>query len=209
MEIILKHFPDLSDHQIYQFEQLWALYHEWNSMINVISRKDIDNLYEHHVLHSLCIAKYIHFKDGSDIFDLGTGGGFPAIPLAIYFPQVKFVAADGTKKKIKVVDAVSEAIGLNNLKAIQQRAEEHRSKYDFVVTRAVAKVDKLKMWSEHLIHLNRQNHTLPNGIIALKGGDIRQESNLLSNKDYFEILAAQKLINEPFFEEKYVFYLQR
>lgn len=209
MELILRYFPNLSDTQIAQFESLWDLYHEWNEKINVISRKDIDNLYLHHVLHSLTIAKFVHFKSGTKVFDLGTGGGFPAVPLAILLPEVKFTASDGTKKKIKVVQAVKEAAKIENLTAIHERAEEHKGKYDFVVTRAVAKVDKLKAWTERLIYLKEHKHTLPNGIIALKGGSINTETELLSKKDYFEIVPLQDLIPEDYYEDKFIFYLQR
>lgn len=209
MELIRKYFPKLKEKQLQQYEQLWDLYHEWNDKINVISRKDIDNLYLNHVLHSLAIAKFIHFKSGSKIFDLGTGGGFPAIPLAIYFPEVKFTAADGTGKKIKVVKGVAEALGLTNIDAIHQRAEEHKGKYDFVVTRAVAKVDKLKMWSERLIKVHDQKHTLPNGIIALKGGSIKTETSLLSKSDYYETVPLTDLIPEESYADKFIFYLQR
>lgn len=209
MELIHKYFPDLEDKQYAQFEQIGALYREWNEKINVISRKDIDNLYLHHILHSLVIAKFIKFKDGSEVLDLGTGGGFPAIPLAIFFPNVNFTAIDGTKKKITVVNEVKEAAGIHNITALQARAEEHKKKYEFVVTRAVAKIGKLKEWSYKLIDPDNQRHALPNGIIALKGGRKKDETNELTKKDYFETHAVQKFMSESYYEEKYVLYLQR
>lgn len=209
MELIHKYFPDLEDQQYAQFEQLGQLYREWNDKINVISRKDIDNLYLHHVLHSLTIAKYINFKDETRVLDLGTGGGFPAIPLAIFFPKVSFTAIDGTRKKITVVNEVKAATGIENLTALHMRAEEHRKKYEFVVTRAVAKIGRLKEWCMHLIDTEKQRHALPNGIIALKGGRVKDETNELSKKDYYETHPIIKYINEPYFEEKYVLYLQR
>jgi len=209
LELIHKYFPNLTDLQYAQFEQLGELYREWNDKINVISRKDIDNLYLHHVLHSMVIAKFIDFKDNTKVLDLGTGGGFPAVPLAILFPNVKFTAIDGTRKKITVVNAVKEAARIDNLTAFQARAEEHRSSYEFVVTRAVAKIAKLKEWTTHLIDPENQRHALPNGIIALKGGRVKDETQELSKKDYYETYPLVKFINEPYFEEKYILYLQR
>ncbi len=209
MELIKKYFPGLQDNQYAQFEQLGNLYREWNEKINVISRKDIDNLYLHHILHSLVIAKFINFKDGTEVLDLGTGGGFPAVPLAIMFPKVNFTAIDGTRKKITVVNEVKEAAGIDNLTALQARAEEHRKKYEFVVTRAVARIGKLKEWTMKLIDTENQRHALPNGIIALKGGRVKDETNELTKRDYYETYPVNKFINEPYYEEKYILYLQR
>jgi len=209
LELIHKYFPDLSNNQYRQYELLWDAYREWNDKINVISRKDIDNLYLHHILHSLTIAKFIQFKDGSKILDLGTGGGFPAVPLAIMFPNVQFTAIDGTRKKITVVNEVIEIAQIENITALHVRAEEHRKKYEFVVTRAVAKIERLKEWSMNLIDLDNQRHAQPNGIIALKGGRVKDETNALSKKDYFETYPLTNFINEPYNEEKYILYLQR
>ncbi len=209
MEVIKKYFPLLAKKQIAQFEALWNLYHEWNQKINVISRKDIDHLYGHHVLHSLTIARYIQFKPKTKVLDLGTGGGFPTIPLAILFPDVFFTAIDGTRKKIKVVQEISQSLGLSNVEAIQIRAEEHRKTYEFVVTRAVAPISKLKEWTTPLIDPELQRHALPNGIIALKGGKVKNEVGALSRKDYYEITPLYDLIDFPYFEEKYILYLQR
>ena len=207
MEVILKYFPDLSEAQINQFEQLKKLYEEWNARINVISRKDIDNLYIRHVLHSLAIGKLIRFSPHSSIMDLGTGGGFPGIPCAILFPQCQFTLIDGTRKKIHVVNEVASALHLNNVKAIQQRAEEHKNRYDFIITRAVATIDKLWTWSRPLIH-DRQKSALPNGLIALKGGKVKEEMKLLHKSEYREITPVSKYFEEPFFEGKYLVYVQ-
>ncbi|MDF1694394.1 MAG: 16S rRNA (guanine(527)-N(7))-methyltransferase RsmG [Saprospiraceae bacterium] len=209
MELIHKYFPELDQAKVTQFEQLGELYREWNDKINVISRKDIDNLYLHHILHSLVIAKFIKFKDNTRVLDLGTGGGFPAIPLAIMFPNTQFIAIDGTRKKITVVNEIASAAGIKNVVGKQMRAEEHKAKYEFVVSRAVAKIGKLKEWTNHLIDPENQRHALPNGIIALKGGRIKDETSELSKKDYYEIHPLLKYINEPYFEEKFILYLQR
>ena len=209
MELIHKYFPNLSEEQYAQFEQLGDLYREWNAKINVISRKDIDNLYLHHVLHSLTIAKFISFKDDTRILDLGAGGGFPSVPLAIFFPNIHITAIAGTRKKITVINEVKEAIGLKNLRALHVRAEEHREKYEFVVSRAVAKIMKLKEWSNNLIDMENQRHSLPNGIIALKGGRAKDETAELKKQDYYEVCALPTLIHEPYFEEKFILYLQR
>lgn len=208
MEIIQSYFPQLSEAQIKQFQGLQSLYAEWNMQINVISRKDIENLYLHHVLHSLAIAKYIQFKPGTDILDLGTGGGFPGIPLAILFPECRFLLVDSIGKKLKVVDEVAEAIGLSNIETRHIRVEEIKDrKFDFVVTRAVATLDKLFYWSKKLIKTKHIN-ALPNGIIALKGGDVRAEIKLLPRGEYAEITPLQKYFKESFFEEKALVYIQ-
>ena len=209
MDLINKYFPDLTPEQIDQYTQLWDLYHEWNQKINVISRKDIDNLYPNHVLHSLCIAKYMSFKPETKVLDLGTGGGFPAIPLAIFFPEVQFTAVDGTRKKITVVQEVADALGLKNIRPIHARAEEHKEKFEFVVTRAVATSDKLVAWTERSIDLDLQRNIMPNGIIALKGGNPKDEIKVLSKKAYTETKSLTAIIPEPCFEEKYILYIQR
>ena len=208
MNQILKYFPNLTEEQKKQFAQLGDLYTEWNAKINVISRKDIENLYEKHVLHSLTITKLIHFKDDADILDLGTGGGFPGIPLAILFPNVNFTMIDGTKKKITVVQEVANALGLKNVTAQQMRAEEMKKvQFDFVVTRAVATLDKLMLWSRRLI--KKENiHALPNGLIALKGGNLRDEIKLLPKKDYTEIYSISDFVEGEFFETKNIVYVQ-
>ena len=171
MKQIIKYFPDLNDKQIRQFEMLNELYREWNTKINVISRKDIDNLYEHHVLHSLAIGKMIRFKPGTDILDFGTGGGFPGIPLAILFPECQFKLIDGTGKKIKVAQEVANAIGLSNCHPAHLRGEEEKGTYNFVVSRAVMPLpDLVKITKKNIS--KKQFNALPNGIICLKGGVI-------------------------------------
>lgn len=173
-DIIFKYFPNLSETQKQQFALLDELYADWNSKINVISRKDIDNLYEHHVLHSLAIAKIIHFRSGTKVMDLGCGGGFPGIPLAITFPETDFHLVDSIGKKVKVAQAVADAIGLTNVRASHSRGEDIKEKYDFVVTRAVMTLSNLMKCIRKNID-RPQHNSLPNGIIALKGGELDGE----------------------------------
>jgi 16S rRNA (guanine527-N7)-methyltransferase len=206
LDLILKYFPDLTPTQKDQFAQLDSLYREWNDKINVISRKDIDNLYLHHILHSLAIAKFMRFKEGTKIIDLGTGGGFPGIPLAIFFPDCAFTLVDSINKKITVTAAVAEAIGLQNVTTKTARVEELKEKCDFVVTRAVAKIDKLLPWSRKVL-TNAQQNLYPNGLIALKG-DLKEEIKLLPKYEYRESVHILKYFNEPYFEEKHVLYVQ-
>lgn len=208
MELILKYFPNLTDLQKVQFEQLEPLYRDWNDKINVISRKDIDNLYLHHVLHSLAIAKVIEFKPGAAVLDIGTGGGFPGIPLAILFPESKFTLVDSIGKKIKVVKEVSQAIGLENVVALHQRVEEFKQRqFDFAVTRAVTTLDKLYQWSSRLIK-NKEQHVLPNGLIALKGGSLWEEIKTLPRDSYTEEYPITDFFTEEYFQEKFVVYVQ-
>lgn len=208
MDTILKYFKNLKPVQIDQLEQLWDLYHEWNEKINVISRKDIDNLYVHHILHALAIAKFANFTSGTKVLDLGCGGGIPGIPLAILLPSVSFHLIDGTKKKITVVNEICAALGLDNAKGEQARAEELKgSKYDMVVTRAVATVDKLLPWSRGLLHHTHIN-ARPNGLIALKGGDPQKELDLLPKGEYAEVKAISDYFEEPYFTDKYILYVQ-
>lgn len=184
------------------------IYEHWNSKINVISRKDIEHLYVHHVLHSLAIGKYIPLKPGSTILDLGSGGGFPGVPLAILFPDVVFHMIDARAKKLTVIQQVIESIGLQNCSTEHVRAEDHKSKYDFVVSRAVSKLSVLWKWSLPLIHLKQKN-SIPNGLITLKGGDLKEETKLLSKKTYFEIEDISNYFKDPYFEEKRIVYVQR
>jgi len=207
MKTIQKYFPSLTDLQIDQLSKLQDLYVDWNAKINVISRKDIDNLYLHHVLHSMAIAKFTQFLPGADILDLGTGGGFPGIPLAILFPETNFFLADGTKKKIKVVNEVIDTLDLKNARGHQQRAEELKIKFDFVVCRAVTTIDKLVMWSREIIK-EEQEHGQPNGLIALKGGNIKEELKLLPKKEYTEIVKLSSYFKEEYFEGKHILYVQ-
>lgn len=208
MDKILSYFPDLTETQQKQFSQLGELYKDWNQKINVISRKDIDNLYVRHVLHSLAIPPVVRFRTGADILDLGTGGGFPGIPLAILYPEVNFTLIDGTRKKIHVVQEVVDALGLKNVTARQVRAEELKAKFDFVVTRAVARLDKLILWSQRLIK-NTEKHAIPNGILALKGGDVESEAKDIPKGNYVEIYPINDFFKEEEFNEKYVIYVQR
>lgn len=207
MEIIKKYFPQLTPRQLQQFEQLLPLYRDWNQKINVISRKDIDNLYERHVLHSLVIAKLYTFLPGAEVLDLGTGGGFPGIPLAIFFPETKFTLIDGTRKKIRVVEEIKTALGLTNVDAKQIRAEELKQQFDFVVSRAVAQLNILITWSFRLLK-KKQQHATPNGLIALKGGKVHDEIKALPQKEYIEVDAISNFFDEAYFKEKYVVYVQ-
>lgn len=204
MEQILKYFPNLTERQIEQFRMLDELYHDWNSKINVISRKDIDNLYEHHVLHSLGIADYIRFKPGTEIMDLGTGGGFPGIPLAIMFPECKFHLVDSIGKKIKVCTAVAEALRLENVTTRHCRAEEEKRQFDFVVSRAVMPLmDLIKIIRKNI--KKEQKNALPNGLICLKGGELDKET--MPMKNHVTISSLSDVFHEEFFETKKVVYV--
>ncbi len=209
MQIIEKYFPDLTDEQRKQFAALDGIYRDWNAKVNLISRKDIDHLYEHHVLHSLAIAKLLRFKPGAEVLDVGTGGGFPGIPLAILMPDVQFHLIDGMLKKVKVVQDVIEQLGLTNAKAQQVRAEELKNaRYDFVVTRAVAELNQLRLWTSQRLLKTKESHKLPNGLIALKGGNIRMEIKALPKGEYAEATPVSDFFEEEYFQEKFVVYLQ-
>ena len=204
MQIIKKYFPDLSEEQNTQFEQLEGLYKHWNTQINVISRKDIDTLYERHVLHSLGIAKVIQFSDMTEVLDIGTGGGFPTIPLAIMFPKVNFHAVDSVGKKIKVVEAVVESLGLTNVRCTHTRAEMLDDYYDFVVSRAVTNSAEFQRWVRGKVSKNNFN-SLKNGILHLKGGDLKDE--LTELKRPFKTFELSKFFEEEFFETKKVVHI--
>lgn len=209
MEEILRYFPNLTEAQQIQFAQLDELYRDWNAKINVISRKDIDHLYAHHVIHSLAIAKVVQFKPGAEVLDIGTGGGFPGIPLAILFPETKFTLMDGTRKKITVVQEVANGIGLQNVTALHMRVEEYKlQKFDFAVSRAVAPLEKLVEWSFRLIKQRDQKHILPNGLIALKGGDIQAERKALPRGFYTEVYPLSKFFQDDYYIEKVAIYVQ-
>ena len=202
MEIILKYFSDFTETQIRQFAVLDTLYKDWNSKINVISRKDIDSLYEKHVLHSLAIAAVIEFKPGTHIIDIGTGGGFPGIPLAIFFPEVQFHLVDSIAKKLKVVEAVAEAAGLHNVTIQHTRAEDIKNrKFDFVVSRAVAPLKDLSKWSKPLLKKGSLQE-LPNGLICLKGGDLAQEISESGLRPRMSTI--HEIFKEEYFREKYL-----
>ncbi len=209
VERIFAYFPELATGTAEaQLRALEALYQEWNAKINVISRKDIQNLYEKHVLHSLSIAKFATFQAGAKILDLGTGGGFPGLPLAIYYPEVEFLLIDGRKKKLTVVDEVADAIGLRNIKTRHLRAEECKYKADFVVSRAVAPLSQLMEWAQPLI-LNKQRHAIPNGLICLKGGkQMKAEIKALGRGAYAERTPLNQYFSEAFFDEKEIIYVQ-
>ena len=203
LERIAHYFPELSKQQYQQFEQLEELYKTWNAQINVISRKDIDALYEKHVLHALGIAKVQSFKSGAKVLDVGTGGGFPGIPLAILFPKVKFYLIDSIGKKIKVVQAVADALNLNNVEARHQRAQEFKQPVDFVVSRAVTRMEDFVPWVKKNIK-NKGTHRLGNGILYLKGGDLSEELAPFPKAEQF---ALTQYFEETFFETKKVVYL--
>jgi len=206
MELILSYFDDFTDHQIAQYRMLQSLYTEWNEKINVISRKDIDFLYERHVLHSLSIAAKFPFSEGVDILDIGTGGGFPGIPLAIFFPEVNFYLSDSIAKKIKVVTEVATALGLKNLEAHHGRAESIVGrKFDFAVSRAVAPLSDLWKWAKPLLRNERKLEEFKNGLICLKGGDLTEEIAVSGLRPH--VTEIQTLFPEEYFHEKFVVYI--
>ena len=205
MELLLKYFPDITQDQIQQFSSLQKIYSEWNEKINVISRKDIENLFERHILHSLSIAKFIQFKPATKIMDLGTGGGFPGIPLAILFPGSRFHLVDSIGKKLKVVDAVKDEIGLKNIFTFHSRAEQLEFQYDFVLSRAVAPLTELLQWTKGK-YLSKDHHSVRNGLICLKGGDIDAEIAEVKNARKIPIAG---LFNEGFFKDKHIVYTKQ
>ncbi len=204
MHLIQKYFPDLSAEQQQQFALLPDLYAYWNARINVISRKDIDKLEERHILHSMAIAKVIQFKPGTKILDVGTGGGFPGLPLAIMFPETKFLLIDSIGKKIKVVNEIVLATGLKNVKAMQIRAEEVKEKSDFIVSRAVARMPEFISWVKNKVS-SHNNNTLDNGILYLKGGALEEE--LQSMRRPYAVYELQEYFSEDFFETKKLVYI--
>lgn len=204
MEQILKYFPHLTEEQQKQLSALYELYADWNSKINVISRKDIGNLYEHHVLHSLGIAKVINFRPGSEVMDLGTGGGFPGIPLAIIFPDTRFKLVDSIGKKLKVAAGVAQSIGLKNVSVCHERAEDEKGRFDFVVSRAVMPLpDLMKIIGKNI--RKEQQNALPNGLICLKGGELQQEVQPFKHKATLWNLS--EFFEEEFFETKKIVYV--
>lgn len=208
MEVILKYFDDFTPVQLEQLAALQDLYTDWNEKINVISRKDIDSLYERHVLHSLAIAAAANFNNGSEIVDIGTGGGFPGIPLAIYFPEVEFLLADSIGKKLKVVQSVADAIGLKNVTVRHTRAEEIKDrKFDFAVSRAVAPLGELWKWAKPLLRAGHNSEEYGNGLICLKGGDLAEEFAASGLRP--RMLPVNRIFEEPGFEEKYIVYVPR
>lgn len=207
MEIVLKYFSDFTDEQLKQLEALKPLYEEWNAKINVISRKDTDNFYERHVLHSLAIAAVADFAPASKIIDIGCGGGFPSIPLAIYFPEVQFLAVDSINKKLTVVKEVADAIGLKNITVRHSRVEEIKDrKFDFAVSRAVAPLKDLWKWSKHLLKKESFSE-INNGLICLKGGDLAQEISESGTRPH--MMSVYDIFPETFFEEKYLLHVEK
>jgi len=207
MDIILKYFSEFSSLQLQQFEALEGLYKEWNEKINVVSRKDIDQIYLHHVLHSLSIAAIANFKPGAEVIDIGCGGGFPCIPLAIFFPEVKFHAVDSIGKKLKVVEAVAEGANIKNITTQHTRAEEIKNrKFDFAISRAVAPLKELWTWSKPLLKKENRNE-INNGLICLKGGDLHQE--IFESGTRPKMMSVYDIFSEDFFKEKYIIYVKK
>ena len=203
-EIIYRYFPNLNDVQLQQFAALGELYRDWNTKINVISRKDIDQLYEHHVLHSLAIAKIINFRPGTRILDFGTGGGFPGVPLSILFPECQFKLIDGTGKKIRVAQEVCDAIGLKNCAPTHLRGEDEKDKYDFIVSRAVMPLpDLVKLMRKNISKTS--SNALPNGVLCLKGGNLQAE--LQPYHKIVETTEISQFFKEEWFKEKFIIYL--
>ena len=203
--MILNEYFNLNERQAEQFAQLDALYRDWNAKINVISRKDIDNLYEHHVLHSLAIAKFVRFDAGTTVMDIGTGGGFPGIPLAILYPDCRFVLVDSIGKKVKVASAVAEALGLTNVECIQERAEDEKRQFDFVVSRAVMPMPELVKLVRKKIRHVKQHKAVPNGIIALKVGWL--DGEMAPFKRNAEVISVTEYFPQEWFKGKFVVYL--
>ncbi|MFA6643399.1 MAG: 16S rRNA (guanine(527)-N(7))-methyltransferase RsmG [Bacteroidales bacterium] len=204
MKVIENYFQKLTELQKSQFKALFDLYLDWNNKINVISRKDIENLYLHHVLHSLAIAKYVSFAPGTKVMDVGTGGGFPGIPLAIFFPEVQFLLLDSIGKKVRVAGEIAKAIGLENVEVKHSRAEDEKRKFDFIVSRAVMLLPELvKITNKNISR--EQNNSIPNGVICLKGGDITSETK--SFKNIVDIVSLSEYFSEPFFQTKKLVYL--
>jgi 16S rRNA (guanine527-N7)-methyltransferase len=209
MDILLKYFPDLTAEQQRQFEASFTLYKEWNEKINVVSRKDIDSLFEKHILHSLAIAKFIRFRSDTYVLDIGTGGGFPGVPLSIMFPETNFTLCDSIGKKITVAETVSETIGLRNTDFVVGRVEQLKEEFDFIVSRAVAPCEQLYRWTQHYIKEENNNPKF-NGYLLLKGGDLKEEIKALrqvNKKLIVEEIALTTWFDEPFFETKKLVYI--
>ena len=205
-DLIIKHFPDITEHQKQQFESLGALYEEWNARINVVSRKDMEHLYTRHILHSLAIAKVCQFEAGARVVDIGCGGGFPSVPLAIMFPEVEFVGCDSIAKKIRVVEGIKAGAGIDNLTAVNSRAEQLGQKFDYVVSRAVTEMARFMPWAWPLLRKG-QRGTLPNGILYLKGGELAEE--LAATRRHWDLYDIRTMFDDEFFDTKRVVYTKR
>lgn len=205
-DLILSYFPDISERQRQQFESLGALYEEWNARINVVSRKDMEHLYTRHILHSLAIAKVCQFEAGARVVDIGCGGGFPSVPLAIMFPEVEFVGCDSIAKKIRVVEGIKAGAGIDNLTAVNSRAEQLGQKFDYVVSRAVTEMARFMPWAWPLLRKG-QKGTLPNGILYLKGGELAEE--LAATRRHWDLYDIRTMFDDEFFDTKRVVYTKK
>ena len=205
-DLILQYFPDITERQKQQFESLGALYEEWNARINVVSRKDMEHLYTRHILHSLAIAKVCQFEAGARVVDIGCGGGFPSVPLAIMFPEVEFVGCDSIAKKIRVVEGVKAGAGIDNLTAVNSRAEQLGQKFDYVVSRAVTEMARFMPWAWPLLRKG-QKGTLPNGILYLKGGELAEE--LALTRRHWDLYDIHTMFDDEFFDTKRVVYTKK
>ena len=205
-DLIIKHFPDITERQKQQFESLGALYEEWNARINVVSRKDMEHLYTRHILHSLAIAKVCQFEAGARVVDIGCGGGFPSVPLAIMFPKVEFVGCDSIAKKIRVVEGIKAGAGIDNLTAVNSRAEQLGQKFDYVVSRAVTEMARFMPWAWPLLRKG-QRGTLPNGILYLKGGELAEE--LAATRRHWDLYDIRTMFDDEFFDTKRVVYTKK
>ena len=205
-DLILNYFPDITERQKQQFESLGALYEEWNARINVVSRKDMEHLYTRHILHSLAIAKVCQFEAGARVLDIGCGGGFPSVPLAIMFPEVEFVGCDSIAKKIRVVEGVKIGAGIDNLTAVNSRAEQLGQKFDYVVSRAVTEMARFMPWAWPLLRKG-QKGTLPNGILYLKGGELAEE--LAATRRHWDLYDIRTMFDDEFFDTKRVVYTKK
>ena len=205
-DLLLKYFPDLTERQKQQFESLGALYEEWNARINVVSRKDMEHLYTRHILHSLAIAKVCQFEAGARVVDIGCGGGFPSVPLAIMFPEVEFVGCDSIAKKIRVVEGIKTGAGIDNLTAVNSRAEQLGQRFDYVVSRAVTEMARFMPWAWPLLQKG-QKGTLPNGILYLKGGELAEE--LAATRRHWDLYDIRTMFDDEFFDTKRVVYTKK
>ena len=205
-DLILNYFPDITERQKQQFESLGALYEEWNARINVVSRKDMEHLYTRHILHSLAIAKVCQFEAGARVVDIGCGGGFPSVPLAIMFPEVEFVGCDSIAKKIRVVEGIKAGAGIDNLTAVNSRAEQLGQKFDYVVSRAVTEMARFMPWAWPLLRKGQQG-TLPNGILYLKGGELAEE--LAATRRHWDLYDIRTMFDDEFFDTKRVVYTKK